>query len=251
MRTIKSLLEYERAFISSYVYLISHSCAHVHVLRVYVRERKRQNFAPTTNEIVGERKSKNLYHSTILRVFENPMPLTPIHCSIAYLSRTIRPQLSLPALLVSAMAPDLEIPFIYFITSGQYSRLVLHSLLGAVTLGTALSVLLTVFAYSPIVSHILKLDLKTVKDRCRFSSSLVAVCLVGSLSHVFIDSLHHEYNPLLFPLTYNSFDALVFMNDWTLASTIIPMTFLSLLVLFVAIEIRKGPKGIWERLLVE
>ena len=179
------------------------------------------------------------------------MPLTPIHCSIAYLLRAIRPQLSLPALLVSTMAPDLEIPFIYVITSGQYSRLVLHSLLGAATVGTALSVLLTVFAYSPIVSSILKLDPKTVKDRCRYSSSMIAVCLVGSLSHVFIDSLHHEYNPLLFPLTYNSFDALVLLNDWTLASTIIPIAFLSLLVLFVAIELKKGTKGIWKRLLVE
>jgi hypothetical protein len=73
---------------------------------------------------------------------------------------------------------------------------------------------------------------------------------VGSLSHVLIDSLHHEYNPLLFPLTYNSFDALVFMNDWTLASVIIPMAFLSLLVLFVSIEVKKGTKNIWKRLLV-
>ena len=179
------------------------------------------------------------------------MPYTPIHCSIAYLARAIRPQLSLPALLVSTMAPDLEIPFLYVITGGQYSRLVLHSLLGAVTLGTALSMILTVFAYPPIVSCLFKLDLKTVRDRCRFSRSLIAVCLVGSLSHVLIDSLHHEYNPILFPLTYNSFDALVFMNDWTLASMIIPMAFLSLLVLFVAIEVKKGTKNIWKRLLVE
>ncbi len=179
------------------------------------------------------------------------MPFTPIHCSIAYLSRTIRRQLSLPPLLVSTMVPDLEIPFIYVSTSRQYSRLVLHSLLGGATLGTALSVLLTVFAYSSIVSRIMKLDRKTVQDRCSFSSSIVVVCLVGSLSHVFIDSLHHEYNPILFPLTYNSFDALVFMNNWTLASAIIPIVFLSLLVLFVAIEFKRGTKNIWKRLLIE
>jgi hypothetical protein len=41
------------------------------------------------------------------------------------------------------------------------------------------------------------------------------------------------------------------MNDWALASVIIPVAFLSLLVLFVANEVRKGTKGIWKRLLVE
>jgi len=179
------------------------------------------------------------------------MPYTPIHWSIAYLAREIRPSLSLPALIVSTAVPDLEIPCIYIITGGQFGRLVLHSLLGAITLATLLSVILTVFVYSPVVSHLFKVDSKIVKGRCRFSWSLFAVCLLGSLSHVLIDSLHHEYNPLLFPFTYDSFDALVFMHDWTLASVIIPLSFLALLVLFVAKEARHGTKNIWVRLLVE
>ena len=179
------------------------------------------------------------------------MPYTPIHWSIAYLLREIRPSLSLPALIVSTAVPDLEIPFMYFITGGQFGRLVLHSLLGATTLATLLSVVLTVFVYSPAVSHLFKLDSKTVKGRCRFSFSLFAVCILGSLSHVLIDSLHHEYNPLLFPFTYDSFDALVFIHDWTLASLVIPLSFLTLLVFFIAKEVRRGTKGIWTRLLVE
>jgi hypothetical protein len=179
------------------------------------------------------------------------MPYTPIHCSVAYLARQFRPKLSLPALLVSTMAPDLEIPFLYAATSGQHSRLVLHSFLGAITMTTMLSVILVVFAYPPVVSYIFKIDYKTVKEKCRFSWSMVALCFMGSLSHVLIDALHHEYNPLFFPFTYISFDALVFMNDWTLASVIIPIAFLSLLVLFVVIELRKGTRNIWRRLLVE
>ena len=179
------------------------------------------------------------------------MPYTPIHWSIAYLAREIRPSLSLPALIVSTAVPDLEIPFIYIITSGQLGRLVLHSLLGAITLATLLSVILTLFVYSPVVSHLFKLDSKTVKDRCRFSWSLLAVCLLGSLSHVLIDSLHHEYNPLLFPFTYDSFDALVFMHDWTLASVVVPLSFLALLVFFIAKEVRRGTKDFWARLLDE
>jgi hypothetical protein len=179
------------------------------------------------------------------------MPVTPIHCSIAYLARAVKPQLSLPALLVSSMVPDLEIPFLYVLTSGQYPRLVLHSLLGAVTLATVLSVVLTVFVYSPVVSRLFKLDCETVRGRCCFSGSLVVVCLVGSLSHVLIDALHHEYNPLLFPFTFDSFDALVLMNDWVLASVVVPVAFLCLLVFFVIREFRKGTENIWSRLLVE
>ena len=179
------------------------------------------------------------------------MPYTPIHWSIAYLARAIKPQLSLPALLVSTMVPDLEIPFLYIITGGQYSRLALHSLLGAIVLAVPLSVILTVYAYSPTVSYVFKLNRKTILDRCRFSWSMVAVCLVGHLSHILIDSLHHEYNPILFPFTYDSFDALVLANDWMVASFIVQLSFLSLLVFFLVKEIKKGNRSIWERLLVE
>ena len=179
------------------------------------------------------------------------MPYTPIHWSIAYLARAIKPSLSLPALIVSTAVPDLEIPFIYITTGGQFGRLVLHSLLGATTFATLLSVFLTVYAYSPIVSHLFKLDTKIVREKCRFSWTLVAVCLLGSLSHVLMDALHHEHNPLLFPFTYTSFDALVLMNDWTLASVVVPLSFFALLVFFVVKEVRHGTEGIWDRLLVE
>ncbi len=179
------------------------------------------------------------------------MPYTPIHCSVAYLGRALRSQLSLPALLVSSMVPDLEIPLLYAITRGQCARLVLHSLLGAVTLGAILSVILTVFTYSPAISRLVKLNSKTVKERCRFSWSLVATCSIGNLSHVVIDSLHHEYNPLLFPFTRSSYDALVLMNDWRLASLVVPVAFLSLLVAIVARELMKRTGNLWERLLVE
>jgi membrane-bound metal-dependent hydrolase YbcI (DUF457 family) len=178
------------------------------------------------------------------------MPYTPIHCSITYLSRPIRPQISLPALIVSTVAPDLEIPFLYLITGGQQSRLVLHSLLGAATLATLLSIFLTVCVYSSVVSHLFRIDYSAIKKRCRISWSMVGFCL-GNLSHVLIDSTHHEYNPMLFPFSLNSFDAKVLMNDWAQASVIIPLAFFSLLVFFVAKEVRKGTKDILKRLLVE
>ena len=179
------------------------------------------------------------------------MPITPAHWSIAYLLREIRPSLSLPALIISTAMPDLEIPFIYIMTGGQLGRLVLHSFLGAATLATVLSVVFTVFAYPPLISFLFKLDFKIVRDRCHFSWSLVAVCLLGNVSHVLVDSLHHEYNPLLFPFTYNSFDAFVLMNDYILASVIVQVSFFALLVFFVVKEVRRGTKNNWMRLLVE
>ena len=192
-----------------------------------------------------------LYREKLSRVLSIRMPYTPIHWSIAYLFREIKPNLSLPALIVSTAVPDLEVPFVYLFTGGTLGRLVLHSFLGAVTLATALAVFLTVFIYPPIVSIIFKLNSKIVRDRCRFSWSLVAVCLLGSFSHVLIDSLHHEYNPLLFPFTYASSNALVLMGNWTLASVIVPLSFLALLAFFVLKEVRRGTKNLWARLLVE
>lgn len=179
------------------------------------------------------------------------MPITPLHWSIAYLLREIRSSFSLPALIVSTAMPDLEIPFIYIITGGQLGRLVLHSLLGAAVIATMLSVIFTVFAYPLLISFLFRIDPTIVKNRCQFSWSLVAVCLLGSVSHVLVDSLHHEYNPLLFPFTYNSFDNFVLLNDYILASAIVQILFFVLLVFFVAKEVRHRPKNIWVRLFVE
>jgi len=112
------------------------------------------------------------------------MPVTPLHCSVAYLINRWKTQLSLPALLVSSMVPDLEIPILFLVTGGFQDRIVLHSLLGAATLGTFLSVLLTVFLYPPAVSFFFKLSRKKVEERCRLSKSLVASCIVGGVLHV-------------------------------------------------------------------
>lgn len=179
------------------------------------------------------------------------MPLTPIHCSIAYLARALKPTLSLPALLVSTMAPDLEIPLVYLATCGQYSRLYLHSLVGSVTLATVLSVALTVGAYAPVVSRVFRVDYATVKKRCRFSWGLVGACMIGSFSHVLIDAFHHEYNPLFFPFTSDSYDALVFMKDWVSASGIVTLVCLSVLVFLVVVKVRSRTENIWFDLLVE
>jgi len=178
------------------------------------------------------------------------MPATPLHCSIAYLLNKWKPQLSLPALLVSTMVPDLEIPFTYIMTGGFQHRLVLHSFLGAATLGTFISVLLTVFLYPSVVSFFFKLNKEKVKEKRRFSGTLVVLSLVGILSHVFIDSLHHEFNPLLYPVVKESFDAFILMGDWISATAIVTSVLLALLIFFFVDELRKGTKNFWMRMLI-
>jgi len=178
------------------------------------------------------------------------MPATPLHCSVAYLITRWKPQLSLPALLVSSMVPDLEIPVIFLVTGGLQDRLVLHSLLGAATLGTFLSVLLTIFLYPHAVSFFFKLDRERIEERCRFSNVLVASCIVGGVLHVIVDSTNHEFNPVLYPFVKDSFDVLRLTNDLAASTFIVESVLLGLLIFFFVYEIRKGTRGFWMRMLV-
>lgn len=96
------------------------------------------------------------------------MPATPLHCSIAFIMKRWKPQLSLPALLVGTILPDLEIPFTYLMTDGDYHRLFLHSFLGAATVGTFLSVSSTVFLYPSVVSFFSNLTKKRLGRNAAF-----------------------------------------------------------------------------------
>jgi len=178
------------------------------------------------------------------------MPITPLHYCAAYITNKAKRGLVLPALIVGSVIPDVE-PIVGFATNGQLpSRGLMHSLSGAVTLDTFLALLVTMFLYPVIVSWIFKLKKKEVAEKCRFSGRLVLSALIGSLSHVLIDSTMHEYNPLLYPFMNESFDALVLMNDWFLTSIIVHLVLSGLLFAIFFKEIRKGTDRLWERLLV-
>jgi hypothetical protein len=179
------------------------------------------------------------------------VPVTPLHTAVAYLLNKWQGKLSLPALIVSTMTPDLEIPFIHFVTGGLHDRLVLHSLLGVAVFGTFIAVLLTVFAYRIVVSSVFRLNKTEVERKCRFSGMLVISCLVGSLSHVLIDSLHHDFNPLLYPFVNESFDALVLKNPYVSPTDLVSYPMLALLIIIFIREMGKGKAGFWKRVFVE
>lgn len=178
------------------------------------------------------------------------MPITPLHTAVAYLLNRWRKELSLPALIVGSMVPDLEIPFVYLASNGFHDRLVLHSLLGAAFLGTSVAVLLTVFVYPLVISSVFGLDKNGLKEKCHFSAMLVVCCFVGTLSHVLIDSLHHNYNPLLFPFMLESFDAFVLKNPYVSPTDLVSIPMLAILVLVLIWEIRRGLNGFWKRIFV-
>ncbi|MHA2059696.1 MAG: DUF4184 family protein [Candidatus Ranarchaeia archaeon] len=136
------------------------------------------------------------------------MPLTPLHLPVAYVLYTAikryfpqNKNVSLPGLLVGSVFPDLEIIFAYLLSQGSvYFRTVLHSLLGATIIGTALAFLSVVFLYPPLVSSIFSIEKQKIKNHSRFSIGVAASCFLGIISHVLLDLVNHDFNTILWPL---------------------------------------------------
>ena len=179
------------------------------------------------------------------------MPITPFHYPIAYLIYSVsKVKLSLPALIVGAMLPDLEIPIILLLVGSQEpERMVLHSLIGGLTVGTIIGVAITVVIYPRLTSAIFPIDKLKVREKCRFSGGLVFSCLIGVLSHVLLDVMNHSYNPIFWP----------FLTIYQTPSPIVPLLggqeIASLLMhglmaaLFVGLFYNKR-KNFWDQLLI-
>ena len=118
------------------------------------------------------------------------------------------------------------------------------------TFGTLSSVLLTVLIYPKVVSVIFGVDKREAKQECRFSRTIVVSCLLGGLSHVLIDSLCHDYNPLFYPFIRQSIDVLLFTGDWRLSYAIVEILLIVMLFAILMVEIRKGTRGFWKRILI-
>ncbi|RJX15499.1 DUF4184 family protein [Candidatus Bathyarchaeota archaeon] len=182
------------------------------------------------------------------------MPITPLHYFAAYLiyriSRRYRLKLNFPGLIVGSLIPDLEIPFFYFFTNSlTYDRLILHSILGGIFLGTLISVLLTVYVYPSIIQKIFRL--KATKENFKFSLTLVFSCLIGVLSHIFLDSLHHPYNPLFYPFTTQTINGLVLFHNPSKATLTIHLVLLVTAVFIIGYELRKGLDIFWKNMFLD
>lgn len=133
--------------------------------------------------------------------------------------------------------------------TGTQDRLILHSLLGGLTFGTLLAVALTVLVYAWLVGNIFSIKKEELKKKCVFSTVVVFSCFIGVLSHVLLDVVNHEYNPLFWPFitlyeTPSPFFPL--LGGATYASLIVHV---SMVLLFVGLCIANR-NDLWRRLLV-
>lgn len=179
------------------------------------------------------------------------MPATPLHYFLAYIIHRIsKSNLNFPALIVSSIVPDIEVPIIFLISRGEIDRLVLHSILGSMTIGLLISIFISFSFYPRIVGFILNDRRKELNDKCNISKSLIIASLIGVLSHVSLDALHHEYNPLIYPFSINSVNDFVLFGDYVLASKLINVIFIILAFIILFKEIKSGRDGFLKRILV-
>ncbi|MHA2223088.1 MAG: DUF4184 family protein [Candidatus Thorarchaeota archaeon] len=127
------------------------------------------------------------------------MPVTPLHYPLAQGFSRLDKRLSLPGLVVGAVIPDIEVPLMWFFFSDLPDHLVLHSLIGAATVGTFLAIIVTRLLYAPIISTLFGVDRERLNETTGMSTMLVVSCLIGVLSHILIDYPMHWFNPILWP----------------------------------------------------
>ncbi|NIN51834.1 MAG: DUF4184 family protein [Nitrososphaeria archaeon] len=175
------------------------------------------------------------------------MVATPLHYPLAYaVYKLAKGRLSLPALIVSSVTPDLEIPFMLIITDGERGRLILHSVFGASTIGLFLSFVITITIYPLAMAFLLRLKKSDVENIASVQSLFLS-CWLGLILHILLDSLHHDYNPLFYPFSTLSFNGFVLFSDWMMASSILQTIFAGFLILIVGNEVRSG-RGVLKRL---
>jgi hypothetical protein len=127
------------------------------------------------------------------------MPVTPFHYPLAFLISKTNNHFILPGLVVGSVIPDIEVPIMWIFFPGLHDHQILHSLIGALTIGTLLTVVVTRFLYQPIVSRVFRVDQQYLKQVFKFSTWMLVSCLVGVISHLMLDFSMHWYNPILWP----------------------------------------------------
>mgnify|MGYP000203289038 CR=1 FL=1 len=164
------------------------------------------------------------------------MVLTPLHYVAGYIVwRISGRRLSLPSLTVASMIPDIEVPILVLMgCQYPYTRLLTHSFLGSLTVDVVLTLIFTPIYLKGL--RCIGINAPKMQDL----KLAIISAFPGTLSHVFIDSMHHIYNPLLYPITTHSFDAFVLFGNWYLASIILQAVFLFALVAIFLWEMRSA-----------
>jgi hypothetical protein len=129
------------------------------------------------------------------------MPFTPLHYPVAYGVSKIYKSLSLPGLIVGSFIPDIEVPILWLFFTGVFpDHLILHSLIGALTLGTILAILVTRYLFAPIIARFFKVNRGKLDEACSLNNKLVLSCVIGIIGHILLDYPIHWFNPIFWPL---------------------------------------------------
>ena len=134
------------------------------------------------------------------------MTLTPLHVAFVWVLKPRFRKLHFAALTVGAVIPDVEplIAWMFgwsvfcgwdFPCSIAPDRLILHSIMGAITVDVILTIILVKMIEILRVERVGIYGFTNVKINAAFLASAA----IGSLSHVFVDWLHHPANPIFWP----------------------------------------------------
>jgi Domain of unknown function (DUF4184) len=127
------------------------------------------------------------------------MPFTPLHYPVAYALRRLVKNLSMPGLVVGSFVPDIEVPILWALGNGVYDHWILHSLIGALTVGLPIALAISHFVYPPTIARLFGIERVKLNEACAISKTLGISCLAGLLGHILLDVTMHPYNQLLWP----------------------------------------------------
>jgi hypothetical protein len=127
------------------------------------------------------------------------MPFTPLHYPIAYALHVLGKGLSMPGLVIGSFVPDIEVPVLWMLGNGVYDHWILHSLIGAVTVGLLIALGITHFVYPAVIARLFGIERAKLNDACTMNKTLGISCLLGLLGHLLLDVPMHPYNQLLWP----------------------------------------------------
>jgi hypothetical protein len=183
------------------------------------------------------------------------VPFTLFHYPFAWAVARQDSRLSLPALFVGTVMPDIEVPILRLFFSGVLpDHYVLHSLVQTLTLGLLLSVLAVRFLYPPVISRLFGVDRDGLDKKCRVTPALILSCAIGLAGHLILDYPMHYYNHILWPFVDPNILVgplvlvLSFENDLDLGyirANILTNAVMILLFALIIMRI-KGPR-FWER----
>jgi hypothetical protein len=128
------------------------------------------------------------------------MPITPLHYPYAWLISRLDKRLPLPALIIGAVVPDIEVPFLEIFFDGILpDHYILHSLIGSLSIGLLITLVTLRYIYPYIMSNIFGIDKTEMVERCQLTRYAVIAACIGILSHLIVDYPMHAYNQILWP----------------------------------------------------